>query len=282
MTRCPAISRRQLLAAFGVATAGSAISGYDSFTNARERVRVSRHDVSIAGLPSELAGLSIAHLTDIHFYNGMDRGARRVMELMGDIAPDLTVMTGDYVESATELGQLVPFIRACRGREGTVMTVGNWEHQLNIQPDEVRPIVEPEGATLLVNGTFVLKRPGASLAIVGLDDARAGLPKPDLALPDVPSGATTIWAFHAPGYADQIPPDRYPRPDLMLAGHTHGGQIRLPLFPAVTPPASGRFVSGWYRDTFAPLYVSRGIGTSGIRARFRCAPEIAVLSLRPA
>lgn len=282
MTRRPVLSRRQFLAAAGVAAAGSALGGLDAFTMARQRVRVSRHDVAIAGLPAALHGMSIAHLTDIHFFDGMDRGARRVMELMAGIAPDVTVLTGDYVESASQLGQLVPFLRACRGREGTVMTVGNWEHQLNIQPDEVRPVVEPEGATLLVNGTFVLKRQDASLAIVGLDDPRAGLPKPDLALPDVPSGATTIWAFHAPGYADQLSADRYPRPDFMLAGHTHGGQIRLPLFPALTPPASGRFVEGWYRDTFAPLYVSRGIGTSGIRARFRCPPEIAVFSLVPA
>jgi predicted MPP superfamily phosphohydrolase len=276
------MSRRQVLAAFGVATAGSALTGYDAFTDARDRVRISRHDVDISGLSPELDGLRIAHLTDIHFYNGMDRGARRVMELMPGLAPDLTVLTGDYVESVAQLDQLGPFLKACQGSLGTVLTIGNWEHQVKVQPDDLRRIAEGAGAAFLFNETHVVRRGDAALAVVGLDDPRAGTPSPEQALPDVPSGAPTIWAFHAPGYADLIPPARYPRPDLMLAGHTHGGQIRLPLFPAVTPPKSGRFVAGWYRDTFAPLYVSRGIGTSGIRARFRCPPEISLFSLRPA
>jgi len=282
MIRRPVISRRQFLAAFGVATGGSAMAGCDAFTWARERVRISRHDVAIAGLPMGLRGLTIAHLTDIHFYDGMDRGARRAMEHVAGIAPDLTVLTGDYVESAAQLDQLGPFLQACRGSLGTVVTIGNWEHQLSISPSEIRRIVERAGAVFLFNETHLVRRGDATLAIVGLDDPCAGAPSPERALPDVPSGATTIWAFHAPGYADLLSADRYPRPDFMLAGHTHGGQIRLPLVPAITPVASGRFVAGWYRDTFAPLYVSRGIGTTSIRARFRCSPEIAVFSLRPA
>jgi predicted MPP superfamily phosphohydrolase len=282
MTRLPILSRRQFLAAFGVATAGSALTGLDAFTAARERVGVSRHDVLIPGLPAALHRLSIAHLTDIHFFDGMDRGARRVMELMTGIAPDVTVLTGDYVESAAQLDQLGPFLEACRGRLATVLTIGNWEHQLNILPADIRRIADGAGAAFLFNQTHVVRREDASLAIVGLDDPRAGIPSPEQALPDVPSGVPTIWAFHAPGYADLLTAGRYPRPDFMLAGHTHGGQIRLPLFPVLTPAASGRFVEGWYRDTFAPLYVSRGVGTSTIRARFRCPPEIALFSLLPA
>ena len=282
MTRLPVLSRRHFLAAFGVATAGSGLTGYDAFTAARERVRISRYDVAIAGLPAALQGFTIAHLTDIHFYNGMDRGAHRVMELMPGIAPDLTLLTGDYVESVGQLDQLGPFLETCRGSLGTVLTIGNWEHQLGIRPETIRQIAEGVGAVFLLNQTHVVRRGDSALAIVGLDDPRAGTPTPEQALPDVPSGAPTIWAFHAPGYADELSADRYPRPDLMLAGHTHGGQIRIPFVPAVTPLASGRFVAGWYRDTFAPLYVSRGIGTSSIRARFRCPPEIVVFSLRAA
>jgi predicted MPP superfamily phosphohydrolase len=282
MTRPPVLSRRHFLAAFGMATAGSGLVGYDAFTTARERVRISRYDLAIPGLPAALQGFTIAHLTDIHFYNGMDRGAHRVMELMPGIAPDLTVLTGDYVESPAQLDQLGPFLAACRGSLGTVLTIGNWEHQQGIPADELRRIAEGVGAVFLLNQTHVVRRGGSALAVVGLDDPRAGIPAPEKALPDVPSGAPTIWAFHAPGYADELRADRYPRPDLMLAGHTHGGQIRIPFVPAVTPLASGRFVAGWYRDTFAPLYVSRGVGTSNIRARFRCAPEIPVFSLRAA
>ena len=67
---------------------------------------------------------------------------------------------------------------------------------------------------------------------------------------------------------------------MILSGHTHGGQIRLPGLTLYTPPGSGRYVSGWYRDTLAPLYVSRGIGTATIRMRFFCPPELPVFTLR--
>jgi hypothetical protein len=67
---------------------------------------------------------------------------------------------------------------------------------------------------------------------------------------------------------------------IMLAGHTHGGQVRIPLLPPVKPVGAGRFLEGWYRDTFAPLYVSRGVGTTGIPVRFRCPAELPIFTLR--
>src|SRR5256885_7138691 len=71
----------------------------------------------------------------------------------------------------------------------------------------------------------------------------------------------------------------FPSPTLSrsLAGHTHGGQIRLPFYTPYVPYGSGRFVAGWYKDTVAPLYVARGVGTVGIHARLFCPPELPVL-----
>jgi len=70
-----------------------------------------------------------------------------------------------------------------------------------------------------------------------------------------------------------------PRPAAILAGHTHGGQIRLPFYTPYVPYGSGRFVAGWYKDTVAPLYVARGVGTVGIHARLFCPPELPVFTL---
>lgn len=282
MTHRPLIGRRQFLAAFGLAATGAAAVAWDAATAARGRVEVSRHDVPIPGLPAALAGLTIAQLSDVHFYAGMDRGAERAMEVVAELAPDVTVLTGDYVESTTQLGEFGQFVRACRGRLGTVVTMGNWEHQVGARPADMRRLSEAAGATFLLNETLVVRREEAALAIVGLDDPRAGRPIPDPALSEVPSGATAVWAFHAPGYVDLLKPERYPRPAFILAGHTHGGQIRIPLFPVMTPTGSGHYVEGWYRGGFAPMYVHRGIGTSGIRARLRCPPEVALFSLHAA
>jgi predicted MPP superfamily phosphohydrolase len=274
------LSRRAFLLAAGGAAAGLATVGTDAFAWEPNRVQLSRYDVPVTGLPPGLDGLRIAHLSDIHLYNGLHEAARRCMRLMGETRPDVTLITGDLVERVMQLVELGPFLEVCRGRLATVVTMGNWEHQVGVPPRLMEATCAAAGAALLYNETEIVRVGNAALALVGLDDPRAGVPDPSRALRDAPAGAVQLWAFHAPGYADQLLRERYPRPALMLTGHTHGGQIRPPLLPAITPPASGRFVAGWYRDTFAPMYVSRGIGTSGIRARFRCPPEILLLTLR--
>lgn len=276
------LSRRRLLLLAGGAIAGGAGLGADAFAWAPRRVQISAHDVMVPGLPAAFAGLTIAQMSDIHLYAGLHAAAQRAMELVSGLKPDLTVIAGDLVEHSSQLGSLRPFFSACRGRLGTVVTLGNWEYQAGISPSALRGVAESVGAVLLVNQALRVTVRGRELAVVGLDDPRAGVPDPEVALRELPTGIPAIWAFHAPGYADLLSRQSYPRPILALAGHTHGGQILPPFLPPITPPASGRFVSGWYRDTFAPLYVSRGIGTSGIRARFRCPPEVAVFTLRSA
>src|SRR5438093_1374188 len=108
--------------------------------------------------------------------------------------------------------------------------------------------------------------------------------RPDVAAAVRGLGAAdpAIWIVHAPGFVDGVPRDRFPAPAAILAGHTHGGQIRLPFYAPYTPWGSGRFVEGWYRDTLAPLYVSRGVGTVTIPARLFCLPEVAVFTLASA
>ena len=96
----------------------------------------------------------------------------------------------------------------------------------------------------------------------------------------VRAGDVSTWVMHGPGYVDTVPRQTAPKPAVILAGHTHGGQIRLPFYTPYTPVGSGRFVAGWYRDTVAPLYVSRGIGTVLVPARLFCPPELPVFTLR--
>ncbi len=274
------ITRRAFLVAAGGAAVGVVAAGSDAFSGALRRVEFNQHDVPVPGLPSRLQGLTIAHLSDIHLYAGIHAGARRAMELVAAAKPDITMITGDLVENQRQLAELGPFLAACRGRQATVVTMGNWEIQVGVTPGTLARVCSAASARLLYNETEVVRIGDAMLALVGLDDPRAGIPDPDRALRSAPSDAIPIWGFHAPGYADQLIGRAYPRPPLVLSGHTHGGQIRPPLVPAITPPASGRFVAGWYRDTFAPMFVGRGIGTSGIRARFRCPPEVGLFTLR--
>jgi uncharacterized protein len=276
------LSRRGFLLAAGGLLAGGTALGADAFGVEPRRVELRREFVPVVGLPSAFEGFTVAHLSDLHIHAGLHPAVRRAMELVADAHPDLTVLTGDLTEHSSQLSELGPVFRATAGSAATIVTMGNWEYAVGITVADMERTASAAGAELLCNRSWLLRRDAATLALAGLDDPRDGAPDPAAALRDVPSDATVAWAFHAPGYADQLRSLSYPPPAFMLAGHTHGGQIRIPFIPPITPQASGRFLEGWYHDTFAPLFVNRGVGTSGIRARFRCPPEVALFTLRRA
>ena len=255
-------------------------AGLDAFYGAPRRVEITEQDLPIPGLSSGLGGLRIAHLSDIHLYDGLHAAARRAMEILALARPDIVLVTGDRTENIGQLPEVGAFLAGCRGRLATVVTMGNWEHEVGITPEMMERTCNRAGVTFLLNQTLVVSAESDAVALVGLDDPSKGTADPAEALRDLPEDAFTLWGFHAPGYADRLRRTSFPKPDLILAGHTHGGQIRLPFVPAVTPRGSGRFVAGWYWDAFAPLYVNRGVGVTAIRARFRCPPEVAIFSLR--
>lgn len=274
-------SRRGFLLVSAGAITGLGGAGLDAFYVAPRQVQLTRQELAMPALSQDLSGLRIAHLSDIHIYDGLHAAARLTMELIGTAQPDIVFITGDLAESTDQLPEVGAFLAGCRGRLATVVTMGNWEHDVGITPALLERTCSRAGVTFLLNQGLVVTSGLTPVALVGLDDPLKGRPNPVAALRDLPSGALTLWGFHAPGYADRLRGTGLPKPGLLLAGHTHGGQIRPPLIPAITPRGSGRFVAGWYRDTFAPLYVNRGVGVTTIRARFRCPPEVALFSLIP-
>ncbi len=243
-------------------------------------VTLTPHDVPVEDLPPALDGLRILQVSDVHLHDGLHLAARKTMDLVAEAAPDITLLTGDLIEKQSQLRDLKPFVEAVRGRLGTLAVIGNWEYAAGVTAARFARTLEAGGAELLFNSTRVLGAGERQLAVVGLDDPRAGKAEPARALAGLPSGIPALWTYHAPGFTDTLSTDRFPRPTFIATGHTHGGQIRFPLVPPLTPPGSGRFVAGWYRDTFAPLFVSRGVGTTAVRARFLCPPELPIFTLR--
>jgi hypothetical protein len=258
-----------------------AASAADALAFEPGHVVVTRHDVPIAGLPSALDGLRIAQLTDVHLPGSSD-AARDAAEAVRRERPDVVVCTGDICEGVSSLGALVAFIRGVRGSLGTFGTFGNWERRGGITRGLAELAYAEAGAEFLNNASAVVELGGARLGILGIDDVVHGAPDLPGALATRPDAALDIWLMHAPGYADTIPRDGTRPPAFMLAGHTHGGQIRLPGWAPYTPGGSGRYVSGWYGEGFAPMYVSRGVGTVGVRARLFCLPEVPIFTLRQA
>ena len=269
------ISRRHFLA--GIGAAGAAIAT-DAFGIEANRVYLTQHHLSVPGLPHDLEGLRIAQVTDVHF-PGNRIAADAALEHLSRERPDIVLLTGDMTESPKALTLVRDFAANARGTLATVALLGNWEYRAGVEGDPARDTYLKAGVPLLVNASETIAVGGSLLSLVGLDDATAGRPDLIAARRDVPRGASEIWMIHSPIFAERAPESVSARPMMLLAGHTHGGQIRLPLLPPVKPIGAGRFLEGWYRDTFAPLYVSRGVGTTGIPARFRCPAELPIFTL---
>jgi uncharacterized protein len=271
------ITRRRFLA--GLGTAGAAI-GADAFGLEANRVVLTRHDVPIPDLPAALNGIRIAQITDVHF-PGNRLAARAAVEHVRRERPEIVVLNGDVTETIEAALQVRNFVSQVRGSLSTVAILGNWEYRGGMAGSAAREVYGGTGADLLINEAKIVRVGSGDLALVGLDDVLMGRPDPTVARQGISGGAVEVWLFHEPVFADNLVPGGA-RPALFLAGHTHGGQIRLPFLPPVRPVGAGRFLEGWYRDTPAPLYVSHGIGTTEIQARFRCPAELTIFTLRRA
>jgi predicted MPP superfamily phosphohydrolase len=272
------LTRRRFLTATAGAVAAAALG--DGLLIEPNVIDITRHDLPVPGLPHELEGFRIACLTDVHLHNGIHRPARATLELLARERPHLVALIGDICNRRGDLEYLIEFARQARGTVATVATLGNWEHDAGISRRTAENAYGPAGVQLLYNASVRVRVGNAALTVVGLDDPVLGHPDVAAAVRGVDGGDPTVWVVHAPGYVDRISPNGVPHPAAIISGHTHGGQVRLPYYTPYTPYGSGRFVAGWYRDTLAPLYVSRGIGTVLIPARLFCPPELPVFTLR--
>lgn len=242
---------------------------------------MTRHDLRIDGLPAALEGLTIAHVTDVHLPRSM-HAAQRALEILADERPDVVLFGGDLAEGAGTAPALAAFARGARGTVASAAVLGNWEYAAGLGLRRARAAYRQADVPLLVNASEIVTVGTAKIAITGVDDLIWGAPDLRRATAPARDADVRIWLVHEPVLVDRIPRD-VASPDLILAGHTHGGQVRLPPFGhVVVPPGTGRYVQGWFHDAAAPLYVSRGIGTSGLNVRFFCRPELPVFTLRRA
>jgi predicted MPP superfamily phosphohydrolase len=223
------------------------------------------------------APLTVAHLADLHT-RGLGSIERSVLDALERERPDLVAITGDTIDRGdwTAAG---PFLERVRAPLGVFLVDGNWEHWSGARADDA--FFRSLGVQRLRNESA---RAREDLWVAGLDDATAGAPDPEAAIRGVPPRAALLVLFHSPSYFDVLAPRLAPRGEgvLALAGHTHGGQLRVPFLGAPwRPPGSGRFVSGWYESEGARLHVGRGVGTSILPARFACRPELALIRIEP-
>ena len=242
------------------------------------RVGVTEVELEIAHLPEELDGLRVLHLTDWH-NPSPERVHVDVLGALDDREFDLVCLTGDLVDS--DVGQLGPVIEVLEqlGQRAPVVSVlGN--HDWYAGGAHILDQLRRAGIITLENASASIPAHGVPVTVVGISDHFSG--RDDVA--GAFSGVEEPFVL-AITHDPRIFPGIASRgPSLVLAGHTHGGQIRLPFLPTQYAPGGGilpRFGDGLYRDGDSFLYVSRGIGYTGtLPFRFWNRPEITLLTLR--
>lgn len=247
---------------------------------APRHLRLERVEVPLPGLPDGLAGLRVGLLTDIHYDRGRPLALlERGVDLLNAAASDLILLGGDYVNSrAADFERCAVLLSRLRAPLGAYAILGN--HDYWAGADLIAAKVAAAGPVVLRNESRRLVAPGgAPFWLVGLDDTVRRHDDLDAALVGVPEDAFCLLLAHEPDVADG-PGGREGRIRLQLSGHTHGGQVILPLVGAPLLPRSGRrYISGLYRTATRTIYTSRGLGGVPPYIRLNCPPEVAVLTL---
>jgi len=244
-------------------------------------VRLRAVDVQLPGLPPELAGVRVAHLSDFHL--GLpSRGVRsveRAVEWVGERRPDIVCVTGDLVSRPRGEAML----RALLADLGSAYVVlGNHDVEHSRDPfSRAAGLTELAPAHLLVDESATLELRGKRVQIVGVDPRayRQRRSKPWSLVDD--TADLRILLCHFPYVLDFLPAGAF---DLVLAGHMHDGQISLPLgrerkYRFAHP--NTRYAAGLYRRPGATLHVSPGLGTTFVPFRFFARPEATELVLQP-
>lgn len=212
--------------------------------------------------------IKIALLSDLHLHK-MGPLEKKLRRTLSEEKPDLILIAGDTLDSQRSLLVARDLFGELKPRLGILAAVGNWENWEHLDNPS---LFQSFGATLLKNAIY---KTTDGISVLSLDDL-SGDPNLNLTQPK-PENNFCIALIHSPIMFESVS-DSCP---LVLAGHTHGGQVRIPLLgPMWLPEGSGKYISGWYSRNNSKLYVSRGIGTSILPIRFLSSPELVLISLK--
>jgi uncharacterized protein len=280
------LTRRKFLIGSGVAAAGFTLYSGEI---ARHNLDIVQQSIGIRNLPDDFHDYRIVQLSDIHLDEFTEPFfLERVVHRVNDLAPDLVLLTGDFVTrgsltflAATHAAHRCAEILSTLTCPQRYAILGN--HDVSVSAPLVINALSTKGIPVLVNQYVAIERKGSRIWLCGTDDPNTSHPNLNLSVPDKPDGPVILMS-HEPDYADDVMAHpRGPLVDLMLAGHSHGGQVRLPFVgPLILPPLGEKYVQGYFRFDKMQLYVNRGIGTVGLPFRLNCPPEITVLTLKPA
>jgi predicted MPP superfamily phosphohydrolase len=277
------MTRRGFIAAGAFASIG--LAAY-SATHARHEFEITERTFPIRNLPDAFVGFRMVQISDLHLEEYTETWfLEEIVRQVNALKPELVLLTGDFISrgprdfpyawhAAGVCAEILSGLKAPQ-RFGIL---GN--HDAFVGESHVIAPLEAHGIPILVDSYVPIERGSDLFWLCGFNDAGINTPDPSLAIPPRPK-APCIALCHEPDYIDHfVQHPRFPLVDLMLSGHTHGGQLRIPLIgPLILPPMGVKYVQGLFQFGHLQLYVNRGIGTVGLPLRLNCPAEITHITL---
>jgi len=274
------LSRRQFLK--GAIAMGAAGLVADGVLLEPRHVVVERKTIAINDLPDAFDGFRICQITDVHHgpFTGLGF-IKEVVEKVNSLNPGLVVLTGDYVDHSSKY--IVPAVSAlCRlkSSNGVLAVLGNHDHWMDA--NLTQEVFNRYNVPVITNSHKLIEIKDKAICVAGVGDLMEDSQDLKAAFYGVPADIPRILLSHNPDYAESMPATE--RVDLVLAGHTHGGQVRMlfSIAPITMSRYGQKYAGGLVRSASGQVYVSRGIGVVGLPVRFNCPPEITIITLTKA
>jgi len=267
-------TRRSVLRALGAGMLAGSFGalGLDAYVDA---LTIERHELRLPRWNAD--GFRVAVLADLHMNNARQLArAQKACRMASAEKPDLVVVVGDFINfTRADMAQSFAEALSPLGEAGCPVlgVLGNHDYWSRF-PERVIEAISASPVRLLRNELVDVD----GVQVAGIDDAIVNRYRLDF-FPEQSSARSLIALLHEPDFADEMPR----HVSLQLSGHSHGGQVCLPGGVPIKPPPFGeKYVAGFFESTPAPLYVTRGVGTTGPDFRLFCRPEVSVLTLRSA
>lgn len=245
-------------------------------------LHIQKETIQSSKITSTFHNKKIVQFSDTHLgFNFSVKDLEKLVTKINDLSPDIIVFTGDLIDDPNQVNEdkgIGKTLEKLKANDGKFWIYGNHDHG-GYGTEKVLYIMEQAGFTLLQNSHFILEINNEKLVLAGVDDVMLGKPDLQTALQNTNSDSFTILLAHEPDFADETV--NYPV-DVQLSGHSHGGQIRLPIIGHLyTPLHAQKYVLGKYQlKNNLKLFVNGGIGTTRVPYRFLCKPEIHEYTLK--
>jgi predicted MPP superfamily phosphohydrolase len=276
------ITRRRFL--YGASALGVGLAGFAG-THGRHDLEVVNQTFAIANLPDAFVGFRIVQISDIHLEEFTESWfLEEVVAQTNALNPDLVLITGDFIskdprpiEFAWKAAGMCAEILSRLKAPQRFGSLGN--HEMGVGPEHVVASLKAHGTPVLWDSHVPIERGSDRFWLCGTEQGTA-MEHIEMTLPEN-SKESVLLMCHEPDSIDILATHpRFASVDLMLAGHSHGGQVRLPLIgPLVLPPMGKKYVQGRFKVGKTLLYVNRGIGTVGMPFRLFCPPELTHITL---